>query len=80
MKKNQAEKETAMQKKIQDFQNDYNLGHRETALNLLGWIHLQKNKLQYAWRCFCVSWKERPFTNAAKWHMLILLSKIVNKT
>jgi len=47
----------------------YDLGHMETAYNLLGWIYLQENQTVDAVRCFIKSWQIRPHHNAAKFHI-----------
>ena len=58
-------------------QKDRNLGHPDTANNLLGRILLDEGELNAAWQCFCDSWKIRPDHNAAKWHMAIMLYQAV---
>ena len=47
--------------------------HRETCLNLLGWIHRVKGNVGLAVQCFAKSLKERPRFNAACWHFCFLI-------
>jgi hypothetical protein len=51
-----------------------NLGHRETALNLLGQCMEQEYRKYDALKCFLVSLKIRSRHNAAKFHILRLLA------
>ena len=49
------------------------ISHRETCLNLLGWIHREKGNIGLAVQCFAKSLKERPRFNAACWHYCFLI-------
>ena len=49
------------------------ISHRETCLNLLGWIHREKGNVDLAVQCFAKSLKERPRYNAAYWHYCFLI-------
>ncbi|XP_045194472.2 uncharacterized protein LOC123550101 [Mercenaria mercenaria] len=56
-----------------------NLGHRETALNLLGQCMEQENRHTDALRCYVRSLNIRPRNNAAKIHICRLLNELVNR-
>jgi hypothetical protein len=56
-----------------------NLGHRETALNLVGQCIEQGNKLMEALRCYKLSLLLRGRNNAAKFHICNLLSKYASR-
>ena len=47
--------------------------HRETCLNLLGWVHRERREVGRAVQCFIKSLKERPDYNAAYWHLCFLI-------
>ena len=53
--------------------HDSDLGHRETALNLLGWIHRRAGNTNEALRCFKRSLDIQPLHNAAVWHVCVTL-------
>ena len=53
--------------------NEGPICHRETCLNLLGWIHMEKGNVGLAVQCFAKSLKERPRYNAACWHFCFLI-------
>jgi hypothetical protein len=50
-----------------------NLGHKETAMNLLGQCMEQENRIMDAFRCYTISLNIRPRNNAAKFHVCRLL-------
>jgi hypothetical protein len=52
-----------------------NLGHRETALNLVGQCMEQENKPMEAIQCYMLSLQQRERNNAAKFHIFDLLRK-----
>ena len=52
------------------------LGHRETCLNLLGWVHKERGNVNLAVQCFARSLKKRPTHNAACWHLCFLICGI----
>ncbi|XP_045157379.2 uncharacterized protein LOC123523788 [Mercenaria mercenaria] len=56
-----------------------NLGHRETALNLLGQCMEQERRARDALRCYLLSLNVRARNNAAKIHICRLLSTLVNE-
>ena len=51
------------------------LGHRETTLNLLGWIYKEEGRIDRAEKCFRMSLKIQPTQNAAFSHMRDLESE-----
>ncbi|XP_060558229.1 uncharacterized protein LOC132718534 [Ruditapes philippinarum] len=55
-----------------------NLGHRETALNLLGQCMEQENNLGNAFKCYARSFQIRGRNNSAKLHICKLLNKLIN--
>jgi tetratricopeptide (TPR) repeat protein len=55
-----------------------NLGHRETALNLLGQCMEQENNLENAFKCYARSLQIRGRNNSAKIHICMLLNKLIN--
>ena len=50
-------------------ENDVNLGHRETGLNILGWIYKKEGNKDKARDCFQRSLQSQRVYNAAKLHM-----------
>ena len=58
---------------LKDLQNtinsDPNLGHKETGLNILGWIYRQEGDMDEAERCFLESLEIQSGYNAANLHM-----------
>ena len=50
-------------------ETDKYLGHRETALNLLGWIYKERGRVDSAVECFRKSLTIQPTHNAAFWHL-----------
>lgn len=50
--------------------SDVNLGHKETALNLIGWMFQDQGEGEKAETFFRKSLMRRPYRNAAIWHML----------
>jgi tetratricopeptide (TPR) repeat protein len=55
-----------------------NLGHSETALNLLGQCMEGENNLENAFKCYVRSLQIRGRNNAAKFHICNLLHKLIN--
>ena len=53
--------------------NKETVSHRETCLNLLGWVHRKRREVGRAVQCFIKSLKERPDYNAAYWHLCFLI-------
>ena len=56
--------------------NERRLNHRDTALNLLGWVYKEEGKLNKAYECFKKSLHFRPQQKAAIWHILCLISSL----
>ena len=56
--------------------NERCLFHRDTDLNLLGWVYKEEEKLNRAYECFKKSLHFRPQQKAAIWHILCLISSI----
>jgi hypothetical protein len=56
-----------------------NLGHKETALNLLGQCMEQENSNELALSCYICSLRVRVRNNVAKWHVCRLLFRIFNQ-
>ncbi|XP_060591529.1 uncharacterized protein LOC132746422 [Ruditapes philippinarum] len=55
-----------------------NLGHKETALNLLGQCMEQENNLDNAFKCYARSLQIRGRNNSAKINICKLLNKLIN--
>ncbi|XP_045188022.2 uncharacterized protein LOC123545779 [Mercenaria mercenaria] len=72
------QKKTALIQLWRVISREQNLGHRETALNLLGQCFEQEYNLMEAIRCYISSLQLRPSNNAARIHICVLLSKLVN--
>ena len=49
--------------------NTRGICHRETCLNLLGWLYKEHGDIVRAMRCFRMSLEVKPFWNAAFWHI-----------
>ena len=56
--------------------NERRLNHRDTALNLLGWVYKEEGKLDKAYECYKKSLHFRPQQKAAIWHILCLISSL----
>ncbi|XP_060559237.1 uncharacterized protein LOC132719481 [Ruditapes philippinarum] len=67
----------ALCKLIRTIVTDKDLGHRETALNILGQCMEQENKPHYAFKCYLRSLKGRPRNNVASIHICKLISSIL---
>ena len=52
--------------------------HRETCLNLLGWVHKDRGNTNRAAECFIKSLEINRLCNAAYWHMCFLISERFN--
>ncbi|XP_045216597.2 uncharacterized protein LOC123566501 [Mercenaria mercenaria] len=70
------EQQQALNKLIWATETEDNLGHRETALNLLGQCMEQENRLDDALQCYIFSLCERETNNAAKIHICRCLANI----
>ncbi|XP_045201869.2 uncharacterized protein LOC123555274 [Mercenaria mercenaria] len=72
------ERQGALSNLIWTIDNEPNLTHRETALNILGQCMEQENRLTDALNCYCCSLKIRDRNNAAKIHICRLLNSLIN--
>ena len=48
------------------------ISHRETCLNLLGWVYKEQGDIVRAMECFKKSIEVKPYWNAALWHIALL--------
>ncbi|XP_060564309.1 uncharacterized protein LOC132723576 [Ruditapes philippinarum] len=74
----QDQKQSALVKLIRTIKEERNLGHRETALNILGKCMEQEGRAGDALQCYLMSLNIRGRNNAAKIHITILLSVLIN--
>ncbi|XP_053388983.1 uncharacterized protein LOC128552014 [Mercenaria mercenaria] len=74
----QEDKQRALSNLIRTIDLEPNLGHRETALNLLGQCMEQEGRARDALCCYLSSLNLRERNNAAKFHICRLLSTLVN--
>ncbi|XP_060558230.1 uncharacterized protein LOC132718535 [Ruditapes philippinarum] len=75
----QDDKQTALSNIARTIDVEPNLGHRETALNLLGQCMEQENNLESAFKCYARSLQIRGRNNSAKIHICKLLNKLINR-
>ena len=68
--------EADIQEMEEYIKNDRRAVHRDTDLNLLGWVYKEEGKLNRAYECFKKSLHFRPQQKAAIWHILCLISSI----
>ena len=54
------------------------LGHKETALNLLGWAYNNEGQVDKAFQCFQRSLSLQKFHNAAYWHICMMVNSKIN--
>ncbi|XP_060573351.1 uncharacterized protein LOC132731231 [Ruditapes philippinarum] len=71
------DKQQALCKLIRTINTGENLGHRETALNILGQCMEQEKRPQQALKCYMLSLQQRPRNNAANFHICKLLSGLL---
>ncbi|XP_045156925.1 uncharacterized protein LOC123523301 [Mercenaria mercenaria] len=71
------DKQYALSNLIRTIDKEPNLGHRETALNLLGQCMEQEDRARDALQCYLISLNLRERNNAAKLHICRLLSNLV---
>jgi tetratricopeptide (TPR) repeat protein len=71
------DQQQALSKLIRTIETDENLGHRETALNILGQCMEQENRPQQAFNCYLLSLQQRARNNAANFHICKLLSGLL---
>jgi tetratricopeptide (TPR) repeat protein len=72
------DKQRALSNIARTIDNEPNLGHKETALNLLGQCMEQEYRKDDALKCFLMSLKIRSRHNAAKFHIFRLLASFYN--
>jgi hypothetical protein len=72
------QKQAALLKLFKTIKEEPNLGHRETALNLLGKCMEQEGRAGDALQYYLMSLNERVRNNVAKIHICILLSVLIN--
>ena len=53
--------------------------HRETCLNLLGYVHRDRGEINRAVQCFDKSLQTNPLCNAAFWHLCFLICETMIK-
>jgi hypothetical protein len=70
------EQHRALDNLLKTINTELNLGHKETALNLLGQCMEQENRLNAALCCYMMSLNERRRNNAAKWHVCRLIARL----
>ena len=66
-------------KKMIRLLNSKTVCHRETCLNLLGYIHRDRGEITRAVQCFDKSLQTNPHCNAAFWHLCFLICETMNK-
>ncbi|XP_053389516.1 uncharacterized protein LOC128552494 [Mercenaria mercenaria] len=72
------DKQRALSNLMRTIDREPNLGHRETALNLLGQCMEQDDRAVDALHCYLLSLNQRGRNNAAKLHICRLLSSMAN--
>ena len=65
-------------KKMIRLLNSKTVCHRETCLNLLGYVHRDRGEINRAVQCFIKSLETNPLCNAAYWHLCFLICKTIN--
>ena len=66
-------------KKMIRLLNSKTVCHRETCLNLLGYVHRDRGEINRAVQCFDKSLQTNPLCNAAFWHLCFLICETINK-
>jgi hypothetical protein len=66
-------KQSALSKLLRTIMTEPNLGHRETALNILGKCMEQEGRVRDALQCYLMSLNLRSGNNAARIHICTLL-------
>ena len=66
-------------KKMIRLLNSNTVCHRETCLNLLGYVHRDRGEINRAVQCFDKSLQTNPLCNAAFWHLCFLICETMNK-
>ena len=66
-------------KKMIRLLNSNTVCHRETCLNLLGYVHRDRGEINCAVQCFDKSLQTNPLCNAAFWHLCFLICETMHK-
>ena len=66
-------------KKMIRLLNSNTVCHRETCLNLLGYVHRDRGEINRAVQCFDKSLQTNPLCNAAFWHLCFLICETITK-
>ena len=66
-------------KKMIRLLNSKTVCHRETCLNLLGYVHRDRGEINRAVQCFDKSLQTNLLCNAAFWHLCFLICETINK-
>ena len=66
-------------KKMIRLLNSNTVCHRETCLNLLGYVHRDRGEINRAVQCFGKSLQTNPLCNAAFWHLCFLICETITK-
>ena len=66
-------------KKMIRLLNSKTVCHRETCLNLLGYVHRDRGEINRAVQCFGKSLQTNPLCNAAFWHLCFLICETMHK-
>ena len=66
-------------KKMIRLLNSNTVCHRETCLNLLGYVHRDRGEINRAVQCFDKSLQTNPVCNAAFWHLCFLICETITK-
>ena len=61
------------------YSNDGNLGHKETALNILSWCYKQLKMYGSALECLRQSITKQQTHNAAAWHLAFLIHDLMTQ-
>ena len=64
-------------KKMIRLLNSKTVCHRETCLNLLGYVHRDRGEINRAVQCFIKSLETNPLCNAAYWPLCFLICKTI---
>ncbi|XP_052774609.1 uncharacterized protein LOC128213120 [Mya arenaria] len=77
----QHDKKSSAIRKLSDYLQDKGNwhGHIETAYNILGHCNEMENRQDLAYQCYSRSIRLFPYNNAARWHMAIILNKLIQK-
>ncbi|XP_060564966.1 uncharacterized protein LOC132724161 [Ruditapes philippinarum] len=71
------DKQHALNKLANTIETEKNLGHKETAFNILGQCMEQENRPKQAVKCYLFSLRQRARNNVAKIHICRLLSSLL---